>query len=180
MQPDLFGELLSSASRPRRVQMPLFPSRFIRLRVAYEDMIFVWLGLVLLMLGGFCVGVERGKHLMGQKNGGAFSSPPPVTVAREELSLPVVKKSAPAVEGAFAIQLASYVGSQAAQMEAHRLREHGLKAEVVDQGKFFELRVAGFTSRTEALAQLASLRKTYHDAFIKSVSSRKLFAKKQA
>lgn len=183
MQPELFEEIPASRERPRRVQAPLFPSRFVRIRVAYEDLIFGCLAGILLLLGGFCVGVERGRHLV---NPPEKRPVPLLALAQEELSLPMKSPtSAPKVslassEGTFAIQLASYIGSQAAQMEARRLRQQGLKAEVVAQGKFFELRVSGFASRSEALAQLMILRKTYHDAFIKPVSSRKVFAKKQA
>lgn len=50
--------------RPKRLPFPLFQGRFLRVRVAYEDMILGALGLILLLLGGFCLGVERGKGLV--------------------------------------------------------------------------------------------------------------------
>lgn len=184
MQPELFEDLQGIYPKPRRSQPPLFPSRFVRLRVAFEDLIFMGLSLVLLMLGGFCVGVERGKQLTLARAAPMGLSP--VVLASAELSVPVFPQPLqPEVgitagsEGSFAIQLASYIGSRAAQAEAHRLRQQGFKAEVVEQGKFFELRVSGYHSRNEALTQLVRLKRTYHDAFIKQLSPRKVFAKRQ-
>jgi len=156
----------------------LFPSRFIRVRVAYEDLIFGALAFLLIVLGGFCLGVERGKRLTPEWT--VASSVP--LLPRESLPLPLgpaeakvaslEKGAAPAPEasGRYAIQLASYLDSQAAQREAVRLRRQGFQAEVVKQGKYFELRVTGYRSKEEARMHLATLRKTYHDGFIKQLS----------
>lgn len=166
-QPELFQDL-PAESVPRKLQPPLFPSRFIRVRVAYEDLIFGALAFLLIVLGGFCLGVERGKRLTPEWT--AASSAP--LLPRESLPVPL-EPAAPAQEasGRYAIQLASYLDSQAAQREAVRLRRQGFQAEVVKQGKYFELRVTGYRSKEEARMHLAALRKTYHDGFIKQLSS---------
>ena len=78
MQPELFDNL--QAPQPRRFQSPLFPSRFLRVRIAYEDLIFGGLSLVLVLLAGFCIGVERGKKLV------FFAPAAPV---REDLRVPL-------------------------------------------------------------------------------------------
>ena len=156
---------------------PLFPHRYIRLRMAYEDLIFCSLSLVLVLLAGFCLGVERGKRISGA----------PVPVAEAPIAVPsplrevnlapvIVEQRAVPVQtltpgGPYAIQLASYVGMDAAQVEAKRLQRLGFMPRVIRQGKYYELRVIGYHTRDEASGSLATLKKTYHDSFIKRLSS---------
>ena len=197
MQPELFQDF--QPELPSRRFMPsLFPHRFIRLRIAYEDLIFCTLSLILVLLAGFCLGVERGKRLSGGLPEASPAAAHPMTIARERAPLareytPRVATAeavipapsvglnrtiqaqtvAPAVQGngTYGIQLASYVGAEAAQAEAARLRRLGFTPLVIKQGKFFELRVVGFRSREEASGSLATLKKTYHDSFIKKLTS---------
>jgi len=190
MQPDLFGDLRAEP-HSRGFQPPLFPHRFIRLRVAYEDLIFSALGLILLLLGGFCLGVERGKQLeLHPTADAAVAAPQPNAVQPPIMAIPapsvkavvvpteaVVNRPAAKVNskrdaggGPYAIQLASYVDAQSARVEADRLRRRGLDPRVVKQGKYFELRLAGYRSRSEAMVPLSQLKKVYHDGFIKHLS----------
>ncbi|MBI3322786.1 MAG: SPOR domain-containing protein [Candidatus Omnitrophica bacterium] len=192
----------------------MFPGRFLRVRVAYEDLIFGTLALALVLLGGFCLGVERGKRLgvgvaplADAGNVGVASAQvarerleaprisaaprkierkPPMVLPREEVAaLPVIRVSTPVVTGsalttsdardqaagAYVIQLASYNGERSAKEEAGRLSKRGVKAQVIPQGKYFELRAVGFRTRAEAKGALSALTPTYRDAFIKRLSS---------
>ena len=194
-QPELFPDS-PSESRNKRLQFPLFPGRFLRLRVAYEDLIFCALGLVLVLLAGFCLGVERGRALTRvpessepteqQQTAGvavaasAVGRPVPDMPVREERPVPVVPAAvsplpseptrADVPKGVFVIQLASYVGSQSAEEEARRLNRQGVRTQVIKKGKYVELRAVGYRSWTEAKQSLAMLRKTYPDAFLKRLS----------
>lgn len=193
-QPELFPES-SSAPRQKRFSFPVFPGRFLRLRVAVEDLVFGALGLVLVLLAGFCLGVERGR---GIPVGAVFTDPavglasaaatsaraasepvpsgerpvPTLPAAVSPLPARAAREGGAAPQGAFAIQLASYVGMQSAQEEARRLARQGLTPEVIKQGKYVELRAVGFRSWSDAHAALAPLRKTYRDAFIKRLSAK--------
>ncbi len=177
MQPELFPNLPVS-SEPKNGYPALFPRRYLRIRVAYENLIFSSLALLLALLAGFCVGVERGKRLV---------SPPGLEhrVASEKAVLPL-GRVVPAIAsiqppvaagpvkregGSYAIQLASYLDAKVAQAEADRLKRRGLNAQVIRQGRYYELRIVGFRVRTEALTVLASLKKTYQDSFVKRLSS---------
>lgn len=198
-QPELFQDL-QNQQKPKRFQLSHFPGRFLRFRVAYEDAVFTLLGLVLVLLAGFCVGVERGKRLgpepaVLQMAGVAAAreivpAPEAPSVAPSQTAhpaqarkaLPVIPAGvspAPAVssaatesnKGGFAIQLATYVGQNAAQEEVKRLAKKGIRAQVLKQGRYYELRASGYRSRSEAKQALAALRKSYPDAFMKSVST---------
>lgn len=175
--------------------------------MAYEDLIFGTLTLALVLLGGFCLGVERGKRvgiiplLAGQGISAASAQAPreqpgPSAAAASGASgkasdgrastpvgksLPVIRVSTPVVsgsavskaeardlaEGAYAIQLASYNGERTAREEKARLSKRGIQAQVVRQGRYYELRAVGFRTRAEAKHALGTLSKTYRDAFIK-------------
>ncbi len=181
VQGELFPELQTEPHQ-RRAHPALFPHRFLRMRVAYEDLIFMGLALILVLLAGYCLGVERGKRLSPQvhpltasdNHRAASVEEFPVAssgVAGSEAPKGVSVEAAPA--GLFVIQLASYLDQQAAELEARRLKRQGFSAQVIKQGRYFELRAVGYRSKAEAAASLAALRNTYHDGFIKRIESNK-------
>ncbi len=161
--------------------------------MAYEDAVFTLLGLLLVVLAGFCLGVERGKQIGPQLEvvsmaGVATAQNLPVVqpvraavpaAVAPRKTIPVIPAavspvpapavSEPAASGGFAIQLASYLGQQAAQEEVRRLAKNGVRAQVLKQGKYLELRAVGYRSKQEAKAALSGLRKIYPDAFLKRV-----------
>ena len=176
MQPELFNDLVPVRGLRRQSHPPLFPSHFLRVRVAYEDLIFSVLAIILILLAGFCLGVERGKWITQ----GPQSLVRPLVleqVARRSDPVPlrVVQRQTAAVaqavqlQGPYAIQLASYLNEAPAQAEADLLHRKGFNAQVVKQGKYFELRVSGYNQRSEAVTALATLKKTYHDGFVKRI-----------
>lgn len=168
-------------------------------------MIFGTLALALVLLGGFCLGVERGKRvgilpvLADQTIGIASAQQglPKVALphaaargARPDASrgkpVPVIRVSTPVVsgsavsrsealgqqaEGTYVIQLASYNGERSAREEASRLSKRGISAQVIPQGRYYELRAVGFRTRAQAQAALSGLSRTYRDAFIKRLGS---------
>lgn len=155
------------------------------------------LGLVLVVLAGFCLGVERGKQLGPQLQlvsaAGVATARESVTIpeavrvearvpAQPRKQIPVIPAAVPVAPrpapdasfpagGGFAIQLASYAGSEMAQQEVRRLAKKGVRAQVLKQGKYLELRAVGYRSKQEAKTALAGLRKMYPDAFLKRVSN---------
>ena len=191
-QPELFQDL-PTEQKPKRFQLPSIAGRFLRVKVAYEDLVFLSLAILLVMLGGFCLGVERGKRLVppaavlateGLATAGESASPVEGVQVRSR-PIPVIPAGAspaPAVSSnesevpagemvPYVIQLATYIGESAAQEEVRRLTQRGVKAQVIRQGRYLELRAVGYRSRLEAKEALVGLRKMYRDAFIKRLSS---------
>ena len=210
-QPELFQDLPDEQKR-NHFQVPHFPGRFFRFRVAYEDAVFTLLGLILLVLAGFCVGVERGKDLgpqpvvmgsvdvaaasgsrttdlgpvaaaSGSRTTTAGPAPKEISVPASERMVPVIPAGVPPIApvpagmetpssgsgGSFVIQLATYVGQDAAQVEIRRLSKKGTSAQVLKQGKYYELRAVGYRSKSDAKQALEILRQMYPDAFLKRV-----------
>lgn len=189
LQPEFFPNLPLD-QKPKHPRFLNFPGHFLRLRVAYEDAVFTLLGLVLLVLAGFCLGVERGKQLGPQleivsmagvatAQNLSIAAPARAAAAQPRKAIPVIPAAVsplpapavfkPAVSGGFAIQLATYMGQQAAQEEVRSLGKKGVRAQLLKQGKYLELRAVGYRSKQEAKAALAELRKKYPDAFLKRV-----------
>jgi len=202
-QQELFQDQELQNEQGVRTRTPVFAGRYLRTKVAYEDLIFGGLSLVLVLLAVFCVGVERGKLLAGSEGGVpvhlasgqdrlpvvAARPPSPVVAAKPSIASPTPALLAARVQMAssvppevneavkntnrhYAIQLASYVGARAAQREAKRLSAKGFHAEVLKQGRYFELRASGYPDRKQAAVDLSELKKWYHDAFIKKVAKR--------
>ena len=206
-QPELFRDLQPD-QKPKQSPLSGFPGRSLRLRVAYEDAVFTLLSLVLVVLAGFCLGVERGKRLGPQpeivttagvataRENRPVPNPAVLTGARTLVSRPIeprreipiipaavpaapapaAQEPGPALKSAegFAIQLATYVGQEAAQQEVLRLAKRGIRAQVLKQGRYLELRAVGYRSKPEAKAALTGLRRMYPDAFLKRVSNEPL------
>ena len=196
LQPEFFPDLPTN-QKPKRFPFTNFPGSFLRLRVAYEDAVFTLLGLVLVVLAGFCLGVERGKQLGPQlqlvSDAGVATARESVTFpetiraevpapAQSRRPIPVIPAAVPVAPrpapnapapagGGFAIQLATYAGPEMAQQEVRRLAKEGVRAQVLKQGKYLELRAVGYRSKQEAKSALAGLRKMYPDAFLKRVSN---------
>jgi len=191
-QPELFQDL-STEHKPKRFQLPSLAGRFLRVKVAYEDLIFFSLAILLVLLGGFCLGVERGKQLVRplavlqtsgvatageglplEKAQGQARPLPKIPVGASPVpSLPVVEAGVPTglqEHPPYVIQLATYVREESAQEEARRLAKSGTRAQVVKQGRYFELRAVGYRSRLEAREALSRLKRGYRDAFIKRSS----------
>lgn len=196
MQSELFVDLQSE--KQKSFHFPTFAGRFLHLKVAYEDIVFGLLGLMLVVLASFCLGVERGKQLDGGSSVAVSVSSPAfarpavsgpaadlsegiIVAADVQMRRPAPVIPAPAVmpsvplagqsgRSVYAIQLASYAGNQSAQSEVQRLQRKGVQALVVKQSKYFELRAVGFESRIDAEKALLTLKKIYRDAFIKQPS----------
>ncbi len=182
MQPELFQEL-EGAHKQKRFQPPLFPNGFLRIRIAYEDVIFAALSLILILLAGFCIGVEKGKHLLRNSQEIPTAVVPSLKVkevlpqkieAVAEESHPVTKNGEN-----YVIQAASFVDNGSAQVERERLVRKGFNAQVISatggsasggKRQYFELRVVGYHSRNEAQLSLTNLKRVYRDSFVKRLS----------
>jgi len=178
MQPELFQNL-GDESQPKGSHPSLFPHRYLRVRVAYEDLIFVSLSLVMVLLAGFCLGVERGKRL---SSASVLEESPVVPVPVHKPAIPLVDvtsaktvpsdaRKAEGEKSPYVIQCASFRDPRVAQEESIQLKRQGFDARVVKQGIYYELRVVGYRARAEALDALPALRKTYQDGFVKRLSS---------
>ena len=169
-QPELF-EQFDAPTRPSWwARYWRSAPRFLVLRVAYEDLLLAAIAAVMVLVVGFCFGVERGKRLT-VASVPAASVPAPVVPplpARVPLSQPK-----PAAGGRYVVQVASFTARDQAEHARTRLSRYGVQASVLTKGKYHVLYAAGFQTYAQATATADRLRSTYRDCFV-----RKLFAER--
>jgi len=74
-QPELFGEFQQARPTPWWGRRWRLPQRFVVLRLAYEDLVLAAVGALMVVVLGFCAGVERGRHLVVQSAAGPAVTP---------------------------------------------------------------------------------------------------------
>ena len=63
-QPELFGQFQQARPTPWWGRRWRLPQRFVVLRLAYEDLVLAAVGALMVVVLGFCAGVERGRYLV--------------------------------------------------------------------------------------------------------------------
>ena len=86
-QPELFGEFQQVRPTPWWGRRWRFPQRFVVLRVAYEDLVLAAVGALMVIVLGFCAGVERGRSLVVASAAG--ETPAAVSTSRSAAPLAV-------------------------------------------------------------------------------------------
>ncbi|MBI4227490.1 MAG: hypothetical protein HY600_04335, partial [Candidatus Omnitrophica bacterium] len=70
-QPELFTEFQAPSKPPWWARYWRVPQRFVVMRLAAEDLVLAAIAALMIMVLGFCLGVERGKRLIAT----AYSAP---------------------------------------------------------------------------------------------------------
>lgn len=175
-QPELFGQF-EAPSRPSW-WMRYWRSvpRFLVLRVAYEDLLLTAIAAVMVLVVGFCLGVERGKRVVVALATPAVAQPlpapavsvPPVVPALPVRS-PIVPPKPAAADSRYIVQVASFTVRDQAEAARTRLSGYGVQASIVTKGKYSVLYASGFSTYAQATATADRLRPTYRDCFVRKL-----------
>lgn len=181
-QPELF-EQFDAPTRPSWwARYWRSAPRFLVLRVAYEDLLLAAIAAVMVLVVGFCFGVERGKRLVVASVPAASVPAPAVPTPMTTMPAAVVpplparvplSQPKPAAGGRYVVQVASFTARDQAEHARTRLSRYGVQASVLTKGKYHVLYAAGFQTYAQATATADRLRSTYRDCFV-----RKLFAER--
>lgn len=195
-QPELFGEFQQARPTPWWGRRWRLPQRFLVLRMAYEDLILAAVGALMVVVLGFCAGVERGRHLVVAQAAGELSvtstvavSPRPVApsvpmpvvplpaMPRPPLARPSqaasptkVAQSAPAVGSRYVVQVASFADRPSAEAAQRRVTQHGLQGTVAAKGRYYVLYASGFSTYAQASEAASQLRQAYQDCFVRKLT----------
>ncbi|MBN2482590.1 MAG: SPOR domain-containing protein [Candidatus Omnitrophica bacterium] len=134
--------------------------------------------IVLLVVFSYILGVERGKraftHIRRESSRQLAAQDAP---QEEEISTPVVASTEPEPSGpgeetssaadGYAIQVASYKFSSAAEREKKMLEQNGYHAKIVKKGEYLVVLVGEYLSRERALESLKDLKSRYKDCFLR-------------
>ncbi len=148
----------------------------------YEKKALLVVGILIISIISFSLGVERGKRIP-LLNNAAPRINSTVTLAQQKTPINSTVKSAltkklplpaePVVltaETNYIIQLASYKGKASAQKEASNLKTKGITPIILSKGNYLVLCVGGFKDKKTAQASLLEFKKTYRDCCIKKTA----------
>ena len=192
-QPELFREFEPPAKPPWWAKYWRPPQRFVVLRLAHEDLILGVIGALMVVIVGFCLGVERGKQLVVARADSspaavpAIASPAPLLAAPTVPVTPVIPaprlippsasqaptrtRVADASEDRYVVQVASFADRAEAEASRARLAKQGVGASVAAKGRYYVLFAGGFSTYAQATEAAGHLRDSYRDCFIRKLTS---------
>jgi len=155
-QAEFFSDLANSPKKPGKSKFRL--ARIV-MSLSYENIFIVSIGLIMLFIVCYSLGVERGKHLVWVKDEVLDIKQEQV---KEKVKEPVSKPDPPC------IQVASFRTDKYARKETERLKDKGYESFVTASGKFRVVCVGGYKDSNEAKQALKQLRKLYADCFLRN------------
>jgi hypothetical protein len=186
-QKELFEEFSKPAKKPfffkgsnRYLQNNVFIWQ-----VSSEKIVFLIIGVIILAVITFCLGVEHGKRLrdsfqpdnnlprkLSRPISSSSTSRPASSSSTGRVPTDTrssVKEPVPtAPQKKYTIMVASYIKKDDAQKDAVRLKKAGFPVYITPSGRFFVIKVGDFNDRAQADAALATLKKKYKDVYIKT------------
>ena len=173
VQKELFDEF--TPAQKRRQSRNAFHSKPKKIfTLSYEHLVLVLIGVIMIAVIAFSLGVEKGKRTVKQ-NGYDIS------VSVKELNEKEPLKSTQQVETAteipkprflqrYTIQVVSFAKKEIADKEALKLTAQGFDAFVLKKGKYSILCIGRFASRDQAGKEQKLLRKKYNDCLIRKIN----------
>lgn len=142
-----------------------------------EHLIFITIGIIILALIAFSLGVERGKSvtLRDRRVEGAKAPGPSKEDTGLNSAAPEEERSGIEYEAAekpvldYTVQVASYVSRGTAESRAGELKSKGYEAFVLHKGSYYVMCIGRFPDRQSANAERDSLRKEYSDCLVRKI-----------
>ncbi len=160
-QPELFGDYKDSRKQPKFFKRNIFSAQSLILNISYEKAVFVVVIIVMIILGSFSLGVERGKILAKNPVGDTKKIAP---IKKNPLS----SVSSEVSGEKYTIQLNTYSNDRDAQKEVVFLRSKGYKdAFVLKSSQGYKLCLGLFDSPQKAEPTLLKVKPRYKDSFIR-------------
>lgn len=170
IQKELFEEFSQPARLRRKALRSETARKIYNISLSNEQLIFIFIGLIILLVICFSLGVERGKKIAIVKRRQSkeeFAVKEKIQVLPEDKQAP--KKVAIARKNVlpYVIQVAAYKDNKQAEREKDFLEKKGHNAEVIRGGKYSIVYVVGFENKKEAEKVAINLKNRYKDCFIK-------------
>lgn len=145
------------------------------LTLTLERAIFILIGVIMLMVLVYALGVERGRslgdkrekseNLMLKQDSGAVLQPQKA----EQAKMPQFLLTAPVAQNKpFTVVAATFTKEANAQDEALRLKGKGFDTFVMQSNSYFQVCVGSYDSAQSAKEAAIKVRRIYKDAYIKT------------
>ncbi len=187
VQRELFEEFGS-------VEKPKYPKNAFQnkpkptVTLSYEHIIFVIIGVIILSIIVFSLGVERGKRIVFRNklfstddinSDERFKSAKEYddidTAEGQEVKPPAAaedkqEEAAEDIILPYTVQVASYKSNAAAESRAEDLKLEGYEAFTMEKGEYYIMCIGRFADKADAAAENKRLRKRYSDCFVRKIS----------
>ena len=178
VQKEFFQEFSEPGKRIRKTFDTSAVRRTYNLRLATEHIIFVFIGLIVLLVICFSLGVEKGKRTALAKivafdrlEKTAFKQEAEYDDIHESAEPEVVKQKQAVItsDSLYLIQVAAFRNNDQANKESEALNAQGYKTQIRNSGNYYIVSVAGFNTKDQAQQSYAALKKKYNDCFIRKI-----------
>ena len=170
-QRELFNEFERPKKRKKKTSHSILPKSYIPLNVSHEQLIFVTIAVIMLMVLLFSLGVERGKYLASSSLQRIETiktvEPSEPEIAEAPVEEKAVEKRRAATPRLFTIQVIAYRSKKSAQKELLKLSKKGFKPFVIVGSGYYQVCVGEYRDQSEFKNDLLELRKVYKDSFIR-------------
>ncbi|MBL7084748.1 MAG: SPOR domain-containing protein [Candidatus Omnitrophica bacterium] len=176
-QVEFFNDLPGTSRKPKRK----FNLARIALSLSYENIIIFSIGLIMLLVACYSLGVEKGKHLVRvqseeinieaePKPSFGFSQDDsktgkPTEPQEKKIKVKVAQKSEDPKKLPY-IQVASFRTDKYARKEMQELKNNGYRSFLSKWGNFSVVCVGRYKNRDEARAALKNLKRLYADCIL--------------
>jgi len=172
-QAEFFSNLSGASGKPKKAKFRLGRAA---LSLSYENIFLLTIGLIMLLIVCYSLGVERGRHLAQLKDEGIKvekkqAQETPTVDSQEPRKKRIRVKvaqipQAPPKRSAY-IQVAAFRTEKYARKEMGRLQNKGYQPYLAQWGRFKVVRVGGYKDKSEASEDLKKLRKIYGDCYVR-------------
>ncbi|MBN3038833.1 MAG: SPOR domain-containing protein [Candidatus Omnitrophica bacterium] len=176
-QVEFFADYSCTSKKSRRPKLSLGK---IALSLSYENIIILAIGMIMVLIVCYSLGVERGKDL-AQANIKGLDASTQVTesetitkdeekASQKEESEPLIKKRKVKIavtEPFYTIQVATFLKSSSVEKEVQRLKNKGYESFIVSKGKYTEICIGKYKHKNEAATDLKELKRLYGDCFVR-------------
>ncbi|MBN1526681.1 MAG: SPOR domain-containing protein [Candidatus Omnitrophica bacterium] len=151
-QKELFEFEPPKASAPKKPD-PIFPKGKFSVTLTLDRLVFVSIGVIMLMVALYALGVEKGKHYTG------------ATAAKKARQASPAKQAGKAK---YTVVVARYTRKETALAEVSLLRSDKLNAFAIQSAPYFLVCVGGYATKEDAQSAVKRLKPRFKDAYIKA------------
>ena len=173
-QPELFNQFQAPSRPPWWARYWRSPQRFLVLRIGYEDVVLAAIGGLMVVVLGFCLGVERGRSIAFARASSdtreavpAVRSAPievPASVLAPALPIPPrISTDSPTRPAALRTKVAAASGGRTTALAGPEAGRY------VTKGRYYVLFAGGFATYAQATESANRLRGAYRDCFIRKL-----------
>ena len=175
LQKELFEEFDKPKKRNMAEKKSILPKSYTMINITYEQIVFISIAILMLMVLVFSLGVERGKHIKAPEvkiiPESSFEIAEIEPVKKSEpipvAPMPVAVEAAPMESRPYTIQVIAYRSKKLAQEELVKLSKKGFDPFIIVGGGYYQICANEYATHDKAKKDFKQMKRTYKDCFIR-------------